>query len=201
MLGGFVSNDKEYYAKSKDGLWVRSRLDVETGTLSLSWQERRVVNGGEVITLDENGGIARSTPLASYDWTRDPWVQVVALSVDEWVSTGTIPKGLVGKCLRGWMIHSSRMLCGGWGDDASEVGSWFEQPWKGLWMTQDVTYLVHRPLGPYKEMDGLKFTVDELRDGELEGEILVDGDENPYHLKILYEQIAAWTLISALPVV
>ncbi|MCK5641590.1 MAG: hypothetical protein KAJ19_12380, partial [Gammaproteobacteria bacterium] len=147
-----VVGEGEYYAKSEEGLWVRSVLDYAIGQIRFEWQMRHRMSGGLVESIDCNGDVIDRTPLSEVAWS-DPWVEAGNVSMDSGELIGMVPISDLFKLQRGIMVHGSKLIALGWGTDAAEVVSWFENPWEGEFILMESEYVVRDGVGAFVDLD------------------------------------------------
>lgn len=196
MLGGYVSNRKEFYARSSGGLWVRSALDTSAGAIVTAWQVRHAVDCGSIVRLDENGDEMDRAPMREAAFGEE-WVSVCEINLDDSDLIGMAPPQSLSRVLKGLMIHSATMVAAGWGDTAEEVGEWYREPWRGDFIKGD--YVVTDPDGPFIEMNRMGFQVDRWEDDRLDGTIRITGGPETYSFSMDDDYIPAWLLMTTKP--
>ena len=205
MLGGYVSNGKEFYARSRDGLWVRSRFNADVGTVDLAWQVRHRIDRGFVVKLDENGDEMGRTSMLEAEFGNE-WIEVASVSLDDSKFIEMSPPQMLGHTIKGFMVHAATMLASGWGEDADEVASWFIEPWKGDFIMGE--YLVTRPILGFEDGEGMLLSVSEwspqkdgcpIGEGILKGEWKVRGGPETYPMELERERVPAAMLVATIP--
>lgn len=177
---GFDVERGAYYSKSEDGLWVRSLWNHERGVIEVAWQERTVIVDGKTHWLDENGETIRIEPFVSSQFPEDPWVLAGEIPLDRPGMIEFSNKGMR-KVIESIMCHTSKLIALGFGENAAQVAEWFSRPEDGLFIIAS-EYRIQEGIGMFHGVDGLIFTVSDLKDEELSGVISV-GDHESFELK------------------
>lgn len=119
-MSNFVLRDT--YRRSRNGLWVRGRVDGGEGVVES--QVRHRVEGGVVQQLGADGEvIGQMSPFdVQYgaEWKEHGRVDLDALAVSR-----VARRGKVGALQRGVLAHAVALVAHGWGKSPEEVVGWF----------------------------------------------------------------------------
>ena len=176
IQAGFDLEMTSYFARSEEGLWIKSVWDLDTGNIHLNWHERHEVVGGRVVRLDENQSSISSEPV-QFNRYDSPWVLAGSVNLDspEFLE---FSRGLVEPTIYAIMRHLARLAALGWGDTASEVVEWFGGDLSTGEFILPSKYLIANGSGIFGGIDGLLLEVQEFQDGALKSQILVEGHES-----------------------
>jgi len=172
---GFDEGRTGHYARSQDGLWVRSIWEQARGLIEVSWGERIIVNDGQVLWLDENGLVSRSDD-ARFAKHGDSWVVAGEIQMDRpgFIEFG---RGHMRIVIESIMCHVSCLAAMGFGASVSEVVGWFERPEDGHFVVAS-TYRVTHGVGLFEGADGMLFEVLDMENDVLSGVVHVGGHES-----------------------
>ncbi len=191
LQAGFNLDGDGYYAKSAEGLWVRSYWDKDKGEIRLCWQSRLRMHEGYVIDLDENGESLRETPIHLAKFDETGWVDVEPVCKLDRHSFVGMGKGDLGGLIRGVMCHEARLLALGFGEKATDVASWFEKPEHGEFVLA-ADYSISNGVGQFDGLDGMTLHVGGYEEEVLIGVVGVAGGPET----IPFERIGGQTLMS-----
>lgn len=172
-----VSGDG-YYAKSEDGLWVRSLWDRECGVVRLSWQPRYRIRDGQAVLLDENGEVMRADPIALAGYSETAWVDAASVCKIDRKSFlafgGDDVVGLIAAIMR----HSCLLLACGYGLGADQVSGWFVSPEDGEMIMANTDYrIISDGVGGFSKLGGMVLHVERYEEDQLFGVVRVsEGD-------------------------
>ena len=177
---GFDIGKNGYYAKSGDGLWVRSMWNQENGSIEVAWQERVVVVDGMTEWLDENGETIRTEEFTGTRFPEDPWVLAGSIPLDRPEFIEFARKDMR-RVIESIMCHTCKLIALGFGENAAQVVEWYSRPGDGLFIIA-LKYEIHEGVGLFDGADGLTFTVSDLENEELSGVVRV-GEHESFDLR------------------
>lgn len=174
--------DNDYYAKSKDGLWVRAQTDGMY--IEVSHTRRYEVSDGMVMLLNAEGDVERSVSVLDIDWDAEiGFVSIGKIPIDmAWVEWCGLE--FFDRFIKGVMRHIVLLIVNGWGTTPAEVLSWFADLRMGEFvatsMNEVVTYTIYDGVGIFEGMERVSVEIDEVAPGEewgvLSGQLVVAQD-------------------------
>lgn len=173
---GFGLMEDEYFALSRDNLWVKSVWDKERGVIILCWQTRYRIVDGRVEYIDENGEVFDRERVGFARFDANPWNKVDTLKLDtpEFVE---MARGRMKDVINAVMRHQCMMLALGFGDSAEDVGSWFECLTKRAYIGE-TSYWIENGCGDFHGCDGMKLHVHADEDDKISATLSVEGGES-----------------------
>lgn len=160
----------EYLARSPQGLWVKGIRTDET--IELYWKPRFLYEGSMVTVLDFNGDVEIKVHGADIDWG-DEWRLAGKIDL---VDEMAVMSGLehFDRFVFGLMRHAVRLLTCGYGDDPSEVISWFSDFGARKFIVED-KYSVIDEHGQFEDLIGCSVIVERVDGDSLVARLEVNG--------------------------
>jgi hypothetical protein len=185
-----------YSARSAEGLWVRSTLDLTKGVISFEWLTRHRKIGMFVETLDCNGDVMDRDHVMWARWDHG-WVHAGEVSLDRMELIQMVDKNHLRQLYEGIMIHGVELIALGWGESAADVVSWLHEPWKGEFIV-DTKYSAKEGVGEFDGLHDIDVVVESWEEGVLKGEMVVQ-DKESFPLETSSSTIPADFLRSMVP--
>lgn len=182
----------EHYAKSPDGMWVKSVL-LESG-IELFWQIRTKVVGSEMISYDYNGSVLSSQPINRVVYP-EPMKSAGTVPLDDsFVEFCGVDK--FDSMIQAIMRHLVGMLVSGYGDTPEEIVSWYRNLSElNFIVGSDFKFVEENE--PFLDLLGLTCVVEEV-DGEITARISVA--EHIFDVPLIDNETIVSFILSTVPV-
>jgi hypothetical protein len=157
-----------YYLKTDRGLWIRSLADYASGVITVEYQRRLVVDGGDGVLLDEEGNESERFSL-SRDSVPEEWVLCSSISLDGPYHQFCLDVSrAIGCAVRDvharTSMHAVILSALGWGGSIGDALGWFEC---GPICADECRYIVDSPGDELSGLDGAVVTVTTFEDSGL----------------------------------
>lgn len=185
--------DSEYYARSQEGVWIRSELTDEG--VELFWQVRTRVDGNKVLVYDANGNIEKE--MERHKAAYPPSMK----------SAGIIPidDDFVEFCGEGkyedavWAVmrHSAHMVAAGYGETPEHIVDLMSKIWERDFIN-GVSYKFEKGCPPFEDLVGLEGVVEIGDDDSVKLTVRALGED--YSVPIETDNDLVSFMVSSVPI-
>lgn len=187
-----MNNDFECYVQSLGGVWINGV--IKDDGIYVYWQKRTKIINGQMIKYDINGDVLSSVPREK--GTYDEHMVLAGIVPVDGSFLKVCSSDRLMDFVKAIMGHVCRMIACGYGDDCSDVISWYHNIDDRMFLSGS-DYVFVCDSGEFSELKGRKCTVDFRDDKYI---VVIGVNDGEYEVDITDSNMFVDFVISTQPV-